>query len=356
MVLTQYLVACLTANENELKRTATAARKSPATAFALALAGDLPQSRALAEVLAREFPEDTSVQFMYLPTLRGLFSLNTPAPDALAAIQALQTASRYNLALGRVGFVGRFGGLYPIYVRGLAYLAARQPAEAAAELTYGFSAKHGQNTRDCRKRRIALPAHPRKAGASRIRRRVAAAPPGVVRHLRDGTSGVSRSTPPSSRLMSPAAALNCSRILRRRWTSLPRRVRSTRRCRLVRVLRSTYSARLVSGVLVRGVLLPRGPWPACEWRLPCPISWSMAAKWIFAALLQKTRWTPAGRKPHTTAGPDAAAGRRCGSFGRITARGRVAHVEIRHTASSIDLDFAAPQKHRFELFAGALHA
>ena len=40
---------------------------------------------------------------------------------------------RYDLALGRVGFVGRFGGLYPIYVRGLAYLAARQPAEAVGE-------------------------------------------------------------------------------------------------------------------------------------------------------------------------------------------------------------------------------
>jgi hypothetical protein len=104
-----------------------------AAAFALALAGDLPQSRALAQVLAREFPEDTSVQFMYLPTLRALFSLNTPTPDAAAAIQALQTASRYDLALGRVGFIGRFGGLYSIYVRGLAYLAARQPAEAAAE-------------------------------------------------------------------------------------------------------------------------------------------------------------------------------------------------------------------------------
>ena len=214
MLLTQYFVAFLTGNENELRRTVTAARKSPATedtishiealalarsgqlqdarrmaalavqiaqksgrreraglfeaatavweafygnaaaarqsatralelgrggrevdyaaAFALALAGDLPQSRALAEDLAREFPEDTSVQFMYLPTLRALFSLNT-ATDPAAAIQALQTASRYDLALGRVGFIGRFGGLYPIYVRGLAYLAARQPAEAAAE-------------------------------------------------------------------------------------------------------------------------------------------------------------------------------------------------------------------------------
>ncbi len=212
---TQYFVAFLTGNENELRRIATAARKSPATeesishvealalarsgqlrearrmaavavqiaqrsgrreraglfeaatavweafsgnaaaarqsaaralelgrggreveyaaAFALALAGDLPQSRALAQELGREFPEDTSVQFMYLPALRALFSLHSPAPDAAAAIQALQTASRYDLALGRVGFIGRFGGLYPIYVRGMAYLAARQPAEAAAE-------------------------------------------------------------------------------------------------------------------------------------------------------------------------------------------------------------------------------
>jgi tetratricopeptide (TPR) repeat protein len=102
-----------------------------AAAFALALSGDVPQSRALADGLAREFPEATFVQFMYLPTLRALFALN--ARDPAAAIQALQIASRYDLALGGVGFIGRFGGLYPIYVRGLAYLAARQPAEAAAE-------------------------------------------------------------------------------------------------------------------------------------------------------------------------------------------------------------------------------
>ena len=102
-----------------------------AAAFALALSGDLAQSRVLAQDLARKFPEDTSVQFMYLPTLRALFALNSH--DAAAAIQALQTASRYDLALGGVGFIGRFGGLYPIYVRGVAYLAAGQPAEAAGE-------------------------------------------------------------------------------------------------------------------------------------------------------------------------------------------------------------------------------
>ena len=102
-----------------------------AAAFALALSGDLPQSRALAEDLAREFPEDTFVQSMYLPTLRALLAMN--ARDPAAAIQALQVASRYDLALGGVGHIGYFGGLYPIYVRGMAYLAARQPAEAAAE-------------------------------------------------------------------------------------------------------------------------------------------------------------------------------------------------------------------------------
>ncbi len=102
-----------------------------AAAFALALSGDLAQSRVLAQDLARKFPEDTFVQFLYLPTLRTLFALKSHDPDT--AIRALQATSRYDLALGGVGFIGRFGGLYPIYVRGVAYLAAHRPVEAAAE-------------------------------------------------------------------------------------------------------------------------------------------------------------------------------------------------------------------------------
>jgi tetratricopeptide (TPR) repeat protein len=102
-----------------------------AAAFALAVSGDVSRSRALAGDLARDYPEDTSVQFMYLPTLRALFALD--ARDAAAAIQSLQTASRFDLAIGGIGFNGYFGKLYPIYVRGLAYLAAQQPVEAAAE-------------------------------------------------------------------------------------------------------------------------------------------------------------------------------------------------------------------------------
>src|SRR5262249_22659649 len=35
--------------------------------------------------------------------------------------------------IGGIGVVGYFGRLYPIYVRGQAYLAAHEPAKAAAE-------------------------------------------------------------------------------------------------------------------------------------------------------------------------------------------------------------------------------
>ena len=102
-----------------------------AAAFALAVSGDVSRSRALADDLARDHPEDTSVQFMYLPTLRALFALDARNP--VASIQSLQTASRFDLATGGIGFNGYFGKLYPIYVRGLAYLAAQHPVEAAAE-------------------------------------------------------------------------------------------------------------------------------------------------------------------------------------------------------------------------------
>ena len=102
-----------------------------AAAFALAVSGNVSRSRALADDLARDYPEDTSVQFMYLPTLRALSALN--AGDAAAAIESLQAASRYDLALGGIGFNAHFGKLYPIYVRGLAYLTAGQLTAAAAE-------------------------------------------------------------------------------------------------------------------------------------------------------------------------------------------------------------------------------
>jgi tetratricopeptide (TPR) repeat protein len=120
------------------KRSATAALQLSngrdveySTAFALALAGDLPRAQSLADDLERRFPEDTSVQFNYLPALRALFALNHSEPAK--AIELLQVAVPYELAVPAVDFNAFFGGLYPVYVRGLAYLAAHQGAEAAAE-------------------------------------------------------------------------------------------------------------------------------------------------------------------------------------------------------------------------------
>jgi hypothetical protein len=63
----------------------------------------------------------------------GLSAFSLDDGNPAAAIEAVQIASRHDLALGRIGFVGRYGGLYPIYVRGLAYLAVGRPAQAEAE-------------------------------------------------------------------------------------------------------------------------------------------------------------------------------------------------------------------------------
>jgi len=102
-----------------------------AAAFALTVTGDAVRSQGLIDDLARNFPEDTSVQYMYLPTLRALLSMH--AHDPAAAIRSLETASRFDFAVGGIGFHAYFGAMYPVYVRGQAYLAGGQPAEAAAE-------------------------------------------------------------------------------------------------------------------------------------------------------------------------------------------------------------------------------
>jgi eukaryotic-like serine/threonine-protein kinase len=102
-----------------------------AAAFALALSGDSSGSQRLAADLEKRFPEDTPVQFEYLPTLHALFALAHQQP--LDAVGRLQKAIPYDFALPGTAFFARFGGLYPAYVRGEAYLEARQGREAAVE-------------------------------------------------------------------------------------------------------------------------------------------------------------------------------------------------------------------------------
>ena len=102
-----------------------------AAAFALARTGDAAGAEAAAKDLAERFPEDTPVQFEYLPTLRALLALHNQAPSE--AIERLQTARPYDLAMPGTSFFARFGGLYTAYVRGEAYLAAGRGQDAAAE-------------------------------------------------------------------------------------------------------------------------------------------------------------------------------------------------------------------------------
>jgi len=100
-------------------------------ALALAIAGDSAQAQTLTNDLESSFPEDTSVKFNYLPTVRAFLALNHG--DPAKAIELLQVAVPYELGQPRSAQTGFFGALYPIYARGQAYLAAGQGTEAARE-------------------------------------------------------------------------------------------------------------------------------------------------------------------------------------------------------------------------------
>jgi eukaryotic-like serine/threonine-protein kinase len=92
-------------------------------ALALAFAGEAAWTQTLAGDLDKRFPEDSIVQFNFLPTIHAQLALSRN--DSSEAVNALQAAAPYEL--------GSAGGLYPVCVRGEAYLAAHQGIEAAAE-------------------------------------------------------------------------------------------------------------------------------------------------------------------------------------------------------------------------------
>jgi DNA-binding winged helix-turn-helix (wHTH) protein/tetratricopeptide (TPR) repeat protein len=120
------------------RRTATAALADSngrdveyAAAFALAVTGDRERTQALAKDLEKRFPEDTSVHYNYLPSLRGLTALFHGDPGQ--AIEGLQIPAPLEDAVTGCAFFAFFGTLYPAYVRGEAYMASNRPIEAAAE-------------------------------------------------------------------------------------------------------------------------------------------------------------------------------------------------------------------------------
>jgi eukaryotic-like serine/threonine-protein kinase len=98
------------------------------SAIALALAGESAAALRVADDLDKRLPEDTIVQFDYLPMIRAAVALQSG--DANRAIAALAPSAPYELGAASQNLTFL---LYPVYLRGEADLAAKQGSAAAAE-------------------------------------------------------------------------------------------------------------------------------------------------------------------------------------------------------------------------------
>jgi serine/threonine protein kinase/tetratricopeptide (TPR) repeat protein len=95
-------------------------------ALALARTGDTSQARMMAGDLQKDTSANTILNCYWLPTIRAAADINQG--NASSAIRLLQTASPCEL-----GSPAPLGNLYPVYVRGQAFLRARQGSAAVAE-------------------------------------------------------------------------------------------------------------------------------------------------------------------------------------------------------------------------------
>jgi len=127
----------LLSNAGEARRRATLALARSTgrdvtygSALALACAADDSRARTLIDDLNKRFPQDTIVQFNYLPTLRARLAVNRGSFSE--AIENLRAAEPYQLGQTTASVYG-WNALYPVFVRGEAYLAAHEGNEAAAE-------------------------------------------------------------------------------------------------------------------------------------------------------------------------------------------------------------------------------
>jgi tetratricopeptide (TPR) repeat protein len=98
-------------------------------ALAFALAGDAARAEFFAQDLGRRFPLDTQMQSLWLPAIQAQLALD--GKNSTSAQNIPQAASP--LEFGQIVFVSNLSCLYPVYVRGQAYLAAGQGSAAAAE-------------------------------------------------------------------------------------------------------------------------------------------------------------------------------------------------------------------------------
>jgi len=99
-------------------------------ALALARIGDTDRAKRLADDLAGRFPLNTVINRYWLPTIYASIEIQRGNPAK--AVELLQTTASYELGSPLPQFeVG--GSLYPVYVRGQAYLLLHQGTEAVGE-------------------------------------------------------------------------------------------------------------------------------------------------------------------------------------------------------------------------------
>ena len=97
-------------------------------ALALARGGDVAAAEKLAEALNQEFPLDTLMQNYWLPTVYASIALQRR--DSAKAIGILRTSAPYELADPPPFSAGT---MYPVYLRGQAYLALAQITRTSSE-------------------------------------------------------------------------------------------------------------------------------------------------------------------------------------------------------------------------------
>jgi eukaryotic-like serine/threonine-protein kinase len=99
-------------------------------ALSLARVGDSSRARAMADELARRFPLNTVINGYWLPTIRAAIEINQGA--SAKAVEILAPATPYESGYPNPQVeVGRF--LYPVFLRGQAYLLMKRGDAAIAE-------------------------------------------------------------------------------------------------------------------------------------------------------------------------------------------------------------------------------
>jgi serine/threonine protein kinase/tetratricopeptide (TPR) repeat protein len=98
-------------------------------ALALARSGDRAQASALADKLAMNSAHNTMIQTYWLPTIRAAIELDRG--DGQKAVQILRAASEHEL--GEPSQLPSHGSMYPVYLRGLAYLQIGDGQQAVGE-------------------------------------------------------------------------------------------------------------------------------------------------------------------------------------------------------------------------------